>query len=92
MLQYCCMPKTAFLTFINNSSLSEDDKALWENLDLLEDHQINIMVSFVNGEEEKLIFITENLKTKQQLLENYDEKVANKMMRAVADQLSSLAE
>ena len=79
-----------FIDFVKQSSLSDEDKTLWDILNILEDQQITILSDFVNNDHDKLVFLTENLKMKQKLLEDYDEKVANNMMRAVAEQLTSL--
>lgn len=92
MLQYFRMVKKSLLAFIESSPLSGDDKTFWQNIEILEDSQVMVLFDFINHDEEKLIFITEHLKTSQQLLESNDEELASKIMKAVAEQLTSLTE
>ena len=71
----------ALKTFINNSGLAEEDKDLWVFiLGKLDEAQKKIMEDFIDGSEENLRILTENIKAKKQAFENSDEKALEKII------------
>jgi hypothetical protein len=67
--------------FIKNSSLREEDRGLWFFiLEKLDESQRKIMEDFIDGKEENLKILTENIKTKKQAFENGDKKALEKII------------
>jgi len=71
-----------FTEFIKNSTLSKEDKDFWLSiLGILTEDQIKIFEDFVDGQEENLKILTENIKAKKQAFENQDEGALEKIIK-----------
>ena len=67
--------------FISESSLPQEDKDLWFSiLEKLDDTQIKIFEDFIDNAEEKLKFLTENLKTKKAAFEAFDQELLDSVL------------
>lgn len=67
--------------FISDSGLSQEDKDLWFSiLEKLDDTQIKIFDDFIDHAEEKLKFLTENLKTKKAAFETFDQELLDSVL------------
>ena len=67
--------------FVEQSDLSQEDKNLWFSvLESLDDAQIKIFENFVDGKEENLKELTDNLKAKRRAFEELDEKALDKIV------------
>jgi hypothetical protein len=72
----------AFLEFIQNSTLTKEDKDFWVSiLAVLTEDQIKIFKDFADGKEENLKILTENIKAKRRAFENQDEKALEEIIR-----------
>lgn len=72
----------AFIKFIENSTLSKEDKDFWLSiLGILTEDQIKIFEDFVDGQEENLKILTENIKAKKQAFENQDERALEEIIK-----------
>jgi hypothetical protein len=72
----------AFIKFIENSTLSKEDKDFWLSiLGALTEDQIKIFEDFVDGQEENLKILTENIKAKKQAFENQDERALEEIIK-----------
>lgn len=68
-------------TFVEQSSLSRADKDFWFSvLEGLDDAQIKIFEDFVDGNEENLKELTDNLKAKRKAFEELDEKALEEII------------
>jgi hypothetical protein len=71
-----------FTEFIKNSTLSKEDKDFWLSiLGILTEDQIKIFEDFVDGQEENLKILTENIKAKKQAFENQDERALEEIIK-----------
>lgn len=67
--------------FISESGLSQEDKDLWFSiLGKIDDFQIKVFEDFVEGKEENLKMLTENLKTKAEAIKTLDEEALEKII------------
>ncbi len=68
-------------TFIDDSGLVKEDKELWVSiLATLTEGQIKILEDFMEGKEENLKTLTENIKAKRQAFENGNEEALEKIL------------
>jgi hypothetical protein len=71
-----------FLEFIQKSTLSKEDKDFWALvLAILTEDQVKIFEEFIDGKEENLKILTENIKAKKQAFENQDEKALEEIIK-----------
>lgn len=67
---------------IENSQLPQEDRELWFSvLGNLDDAQIRIFEDFVDGKEENLRELTENIKAKRAAFGNLDEKALEEILK-----------
>ncbi len=79
-------------SFINASNLSDDDKALWDILKSLNKEETCVLNDFIEQNEERLAFLTNNLRMKQQFSKNADPALLEKMIKTTEEYLTKLAE
>ena len=67
---------------IETSQLQQEDKNLWFSLlESLDDTQIKIFEDFVDGKEENLKELTENLKAKRKAFETADQELLDSILQ-----------
>ena len=72
--------------FITDSALTQGDKDLWFSiLDNLDNEQIKIFEDFVDNGQERLLFLTNNLKAKKEAFQKGNEKDLEKILQEEAD-------
>ena len=70
-------------TFIENSNLPKEDKEFWDLLlSKIDTEQMETFWDFVQGDEENLKTLTENIKSKRTAFENLDEEALNKIIQS----------
>lgn len=86
------MTKDELFTFIQESGLSEEDKKLWQVLDEMPTEKLLLITNFIQKDEERLEFLTNNLKMKMQISRKPDQAKIEKMVQTTEDYLNKLAE
>ncbi len=67
--------------FVENSGLPQEDKDFWLLiLGKLDDFQVKVFEDFIDGKEENLKILTENIKSKQKAFETLDQKSLDKIL------------
>ena len=67
--------------FVTESGIVQEDKNFWfEILAKLDQDQIKIFEDFIDGKEENLTELTENIKAKQKAIENLDDMAMEKII------------
>ena len=78
-------------SLVSHSDLPEEDKYLWDELlDLTDDNQKEILADFLEDDEDKLHFLTDNLKVKKDFLESGDPKLIDKILDQEGEALSDI--
>jgi len=68
---------------VQGSELPKEDKEMWDEfLDMTDESQKEILVDFLEDDEDRLVFLTDNIKTKREYLENGDPELMNKILDA----------
>ena len=68
--------------FVENSGLSKEDKELWSFLlSKIGQEQLETFWDFIQGNEENLKILTENIKAKKEAFGNLDKKTLNKIIQ-----------
>ncbi len=76
---------------VDASDLPEEDKEMWgEFLDMTDDNQKEVLVDFLEDDEDRLIFLTDNIKTKKEYLEGGDPDLMNKILNSEREALLEL--
>lgn len=76
---------------IQSSDLSEEDKEMWEDfLDMTDESQKEILADFLEDNEDRLLFLTDNIKMKKGTLEGGDPQLMNKILNAEREVLLEL--
>jgi len=76
---------------VQGSELPEEDKEMWgEFLDMTDENQKEILVDFLEDDEDRLIFLTNNIKTKKEYLEGGDPELMNKILNSEQETLLEL--
>ena len=66
---------------VQGSELSEEDKEMWDEfLDMTNESQKEVLVDFLEDDEDRLLFLTDNIKTKREVLEGDDPELMNKIL------------
>ena len=67
--------------FVSDSDLSQEDKDLWFSiLENLEEQQVKIFEDFINNAQDKLAFLTNNIKSKRKAFENNNQDDLDKIL------------
>ena len=67
------MAKDTLQSFVHDSDISSEDKKFWEEaFEFINDDQAKILVDFIEDDEERLAFITENIRQKKEAFEKND--------------------
>lgn len=78
-------------TLVKNSELPEEDKQLWDELlDVTDENQKEILADFLEDDEGRLLFLTDNLKRKREALENGDPELINQILDSEEEALIKL--
>lgn len=78
-------------TLVKNSELPEEDKQLWDELlDVTDENQKEILADFLEDDESRLLFLTDNLKRKREALENGDPELINQILDSEEEALIKL--
>ena len=81
----------AFAKRIDESSLSQSDKALWhEVLTLLEPDQIKSFSEFIGDDHDRLVMITNNIRQKHKALESNDIETLHAVEKQEQEYIDSL--
>jgi hypothetical protein len=76
---------------VQGSELPEEDKVMWEEfLDMTNDNQKEVLVDFLEDDEDRLLFLTDNIKTKKEYLESGDPQLMNKILDSERETLLEL--
>jgi hypothetical protein len=68
--------------FVENSGLPKEDKEFWSLLlSKIDGEQLETFEDFVQGNEENLKILTENIKSKKKAFESLDEKALDKIIQ-----------
>jgi len=68
---------------VQGSELPEEDKEMWDDfLDMTDESQKEVLVDFLEDDEDRLVFLTDNIKTKKEYLESGDPELMNKILDA----------
>jgi hypothetical protein len=85
------MSKAKLQLFINDSRLPDPDKHFWEGvLVLLDDTQGELLFDFIENDEYRLGWLTENIKLKKEALAIKDVKLLDKILESEKQELSEL--
>ncbi len=64
---------------------------MWEEfLDMTDDTQKEVLVDFLEDDEDRLLFLTNNIKTKREMLEKDDPELMNKILDSEREALLEL--
>ncbi|MEK7151120.1 MAG: hypothetical protein AAB784_00190 [Patescibacteria group bacterium] len=67
--------------FVNDSTLPQEDKNLWFSiLENLDEQQTRIFEDFINNDQDKLAFLTNNIKSKKKAFENNNQDDLDKIL------------
>ena len=78
-------------SLVKNSELSEDDKLLWDELlDVTDENQKEILADFLEDDESRLLFLTDNLKKKREALESGDPQLIDQILDSEEEALIKL--
>jgi hypothetical protein len=73
---------------VQESELPEEDKIMWDEfLDMTDDNQKEVLVDFLEDDEDRLLFLTDNIKTKKEYLEDGDPQLMDKILDAEREAL-----
>ena len=78
-------------SLVEHSELPDEDKHLWDEfLDLTDEKQQEVLVDFLEDDEDKLLFLTDNLKMKREALESGDPQLIDKILDQEEEALMEL--
>ncbi len=67
--------------FVSDSDLPQENKDLWFSiLENLEEQQIKVFENFINNDQAKLAFLTNNIKSKRKAFENNNQDDLDKIL------------
>ncbi len=73
---------------VQGSDLPDEDKVMWEEfLDITNDGQKEVLVDFLEDNEDRLMFLTDNIKMKKDYLDSGDPQLMNKILDAEREAL-----
>lgn len=67
--------------FVTDSALPQEDKDLWFSiLENMEEQQVKVFADFINNDQDKLAFLTNNIKSKRKAFENNNQDDLDKIL------------